>query len=227
MELSMPRKSYRIAWLITLTVSATLGCGLVTGVGEQISGVKGTVGAVATDVQTGRDVIGTARAIATSVGGSGLIETAQALATGVGDSGFLSTAQAFATEQGPELMATLQAFATDQGPGLMETAQAMGTAAAPLLGEAPADIPIVQGELENLISTRLLVTYGTAVDAGLVVDFYNNEMIANGWTKVNEEALGDAITLLTFEKPGRLATVTVTDNTLTSKTMVVITIQPR
>jgi len=223
----MPRKSYRIAWLITLTVSATLGCGLVTGVGEQISGVKGTVGAVATDVQTGRDVIGTARAIATSVGGSGLIETAQALATGVGDSGFLSTAQAFATEQGPELMATLQAFATDQGPGLMETAQAMGTAAAPLLGEAPADIPIVQGELENLISTRLLVTYGTALDAGLVVDFYNNEMIANGWTKVNEEALGDAITLLTFEKPGRLATITVTGNTLTSKSMVVIAIQPR
>lgn len=223
----MPRKSYRIAWLITLTVSATLGCGLVTGVGEQISGVKGTVGAVATDVQTGRDVIGTARAIATSVGGSGLIETAQALATGVGDSGFLSTAQAFATEEGPELMATLQAFATDQGPGLMETAQAMGTAAAPLLGEAPADIPIVQGELENLISTRLLVTYGTALDARLVVDFYNNEMVANGWTKVNEEALGDAITLVTFEKPGRLATVTVTGNTLTSKTMVVITIQPR
>ena len=223
----MSRKSYRIAWLVTLLVSATLGCGLVTGVGEQISGVKGTVGAVATDVQTGRDVIGTARAIATNVGGSGLIETAQALATGVGDSGFLSTAQAFATEQGPELMATLQAFATEQGPGLMETAQAVGTAAAPLLGEAPADIPIVQGELENLVSTRLLVTYGTALAAGQVVDFYNNEMIANGWTKVNEEALGDAITLVTFEKPGRLATVTVTGNNLTNKTMVVITIQPR
>ncbi len=137
----MPRKSYRIAWLITLTVSATLGCGLVTGVGEQISGVKGTVGAVATDVQTGRDVIGTARAIATSVGGSGLIETAQALATGVGDSGFLSTAQAFATEQGPELMATLQAFATDQGPGLMETVAGDGNGGGSLIGRSASRYP--------------------------------------------------------------------------------------
>jgi hypothetical protein len=223
----MHRNMYRIAWIISLLVSATLGCGLFSAVGERISGAKATVGAVATDVQTGRDVLGTARAIVTDVGGSGLLETAQALATGVGDSGFLSTAQAFATEQGPELMATLQAFATDQGPGLMETAQAMGTAAAPLLGEAPEDIPIVQGELENLVSTRLLVTYGTALDSKLVVDFYNNEMAANGWTKINEEALGDAITLLTFEKPGRLASVTVTSNLGTSKTMVVIAIQPK
>jgi hypothetical protein len=227
MELKMPKKTYRLAWIITLMISVTLGCGLVSGVGERISGAKATVGAVATDVQTGRDILGTARAIVTDVGGSGLLETAQALATGVGDSGFLSTAQAFATEQGPELMATLQAFATDQGPGLMETAQAMGTAAAPLLGEAPDDIPLVQGELENLVSTRLLVTYGTAIDSQLVVDFYNNEMVANGWTKVNEEALGDAITLMTFEKPGRLASVTVTDNSLTQKTMVVIAIQPK
>ena len=223
----MPKKPYRLAWIITLMISVTLGCGLFSGIGERISGTKATVGAVATDVQTGRDILGTARAIVTDVGGSGLLETAKALATGVGDSGFLSTAQAFATEQGPELMATLQAFATEQGPGLMETAQAMGTAAAPLLGEAPEDIPFVQGELENLVSTRLLVTYGTAIDSQLVVDFYNTEMVANGWTKVSEEALGDAITLLTFEKPGRLASVTVTSNTLTQKTMVVIAIQPK
>jgi hypothetical protein len=163
----------------------------------------------------------------TDVGGSGLIETAQTLATGVGDSGFLSTAQAFATQQGPELMATLQAFATDQGPGLMETAQALGTAAAPLLGEAPEDIPVIQGELENLVSTRWLVTFSTALDAKLVIDFYNNQMVANGWTKVNEEAFGEAITVLTFEKPGRLATLTITANSLTDKTMVVVTIQPR
>lgn len=223
----MSKNPYRIAWVITLLISLTLGCGLVTTVSEQITGVRETVGAVATDVQTGRDIVGTARAIVTDVGGSGLIETAQALATGVGDSGFLSTAQAFATAQGPELMATLQAFATDQGPGLMETAQALGTAAAPLLGEAPEDIPIIPGELENLVSTRLLVTYGTALDSKLVVDFYNREMIANGWTKANEEALGDAITLLNFEKPGRLASITITGNSLTNQTMVVIAIQPR
>jgi hypothetical protein len=227
MELNMPRKTYRLAWFITLMVSATLGCGLFTNVAEQITGVKETVGSVATDVQTGRDILGTARAIVTDVGSSGLLETAQALATSVGDSGFLSTAQAFATEQGPELQATLQAFATEQGPGLLETAQAMGTAAAPLLGEAPADIPIVQGELENLISTSLLVSYGTAIDSTQVADFYNTEMVAKGWTKVNEEALGDAITLLTFEKQGRTASVTVTGNSLTDKTMVVIAIQPK
>jgi hypothetical protein len=227
MELSMPRKTYRIAWYITLMVSVTLGCGLFTNVAEQITGVRATVGSVATDVQTGRDILGTARAIVTDVGGSGLLETAQALATGVGDSGFLSTAQAFATEQGPELQATLQSFATEQAPGLLETARAMGTAAAPLLGQAPADVPIVQGELENLVSTRLLVSYATAIDSTQVVAFYNTEMVANGWTKVNEEALGDAITLLTFEKQGRTAMLTVTANSLTGKTTVVIVIQPK
>jgi hypothetical protein len=223
----MPRKTYRLAWLFIVLVSATLGCGLFSSVGEKISGVKATVGSVATDVQTGRDTLGTARAIVTDVGRSGLIETVQALATGVGDSGFLTTAQAFATEQGPELMATMQAFATDQVPGLLETVQAVGTSAAPMLGQAPVDIPFVQGELENLISTSLLVTYGTTHDSELVVDFYNSEMLANGWTKVNEEQLGNAITLLTFEKPGRLASVTVTSNSVTSKTMVVIAIQPK
>jgi hypothetical protein len=124
-------------------------------------------------------------------------------------------------------MATMQAFATDQVPGLLETVQAVGTSAAPMLGQAPVDIPFVQGELENLISTSLLVTYGTTHDSELVVDFYNSEMLANGWTKVNEEQLGNAITLLTFEKPGRLASVTVTSNSVTSKTMVVIAIQPK
>ena len=223
----MPGKTYRLAWMITLLVAATLGCGLFSSVGERISGVKATVGSVATDVQTGRDILGTARAIVTDVGGSGLLETAQALATGVGDSGFLSTAQAFATEQGPELRATLQAFATQQGPGLLETAQAMGTAAAPLLGKAPADIPLLPGQLEDLVSTSLLVTYGTATDSKQVIDFYNKEMVSSGWTKVNEETLGEAITLLTFEKQGRAASVTVTNNNVTGKTMVVIAIQPK
>jgi hypothetical protein len=221
----MSRKTYRLAWIITVLVSATLGCGLFSSIGERFTGVKATVGSVATEVQTGREILGTAKAVITNVGGSGLLETAQALATNMGDSSFLSTA--FATEQGPELQATLHAFATEQGPGLLETVQAMGTAAAPLLGQAPADIPIVQGELENLISTSLLVTYGTSIDSKLVVDFYNNGMVANGWTKVNEEALGDAITLLTFKKLGRLASVTVTGNAVTGKTMVVIAIEPK
>ena len=223
----MPDKTYRIAWFITLMVSVTLGCGLFTNAAEQISGVKETVGSVATDVQTGRDILGTAKAIVTDVGGSGLIETAQALATGVGDSGFLSTAQAFATQQGPELQATLQAFATEQGPGLLETAQAMGTSAAPLLGAAPADIPIVQGEVESLVSTSLVVSYGTPLDSAQVVDFYNAEMLNNGWIKVNEEPLGDALTVMNFEKQDRLASITITGGSLTGKTMVVIAIQPR
>ena len=207
----MPRKNYQLAWIITLLISVTLGCSVFSRVGQRIGGAQATVGAVATDVQTGRNILGTAEAIVTDVGGSG----------------FLSTAQALATEQGPELMATLQAYATDQGPGLMETAQSMGTAVAPMLGEAPTDIPIIQGEAENLVSTSFLVTYETALESKQVIDFYNTEMVANGWTKVKEETLGDAITLLTFEKTGRSAVVTITNNSLTGKTMVVIAIQPK
>lgn len=210
-----------------MLVATALGCSLFSRIGEQIGEVRGTAVSVATDVQTGRNFVGTAQAIATDVGISGLIETAAALATDVGESGFMATAQAFATEQGPSLMETFSVVATDQGPKLLGTAQAMATRAAPLLGEAPEDIPIPEVSLEELVSTRQLVTYSTTADYENVLDFYRQEMPRNQWVLVGEESLGDVLTVLTYEKPGRSASVTVSSNPLAQRTTVVIAIQPK
>ncbi len=223
----MQASKSRMAWLITALITTSLSCGLFSAIGERLNTTRETAEAVATDIETGRNIAGTARAIATQVGSSGLLQTAQALATSAGDSGFLATAQAFATEQGPSLLETLQAVTTERTSGLRETLQALGTPSAPLLGEAPADIPIVPGELENLVSTSQLISYSTRMEYKLVLDFYRTNMLTNGWSMVSEEGFGEDITYFTYEKNGRSASLTMTRNPLTNQTLVVIAIQSR
>lgn len=223
----MQNRNLKYALMALMLVATAVGCSLFSQIGDQINEVRGTAVSVATDVQTGRNFAGTAQAIATDVGMNGLIETAQALATGVGESGFMATAQAFATEQGPSLMETFNAVTTEQGPVLLGTMQAMATRAAPLLGEAPDDIPMPEGDLEELVSTRQLISYSTQADYEAVLNFYKQEMPRNQWTLVGEEGLGDVLTVLTYEKSGRSATVTVSSNPLAQRTTVVIAIQPK
>jgi len=224
----MPQKTYRYALFAILLFSATLGCSFFSQLGKRIGEARGTVGGVATDMQEGRDLLGTARAITTDVGGSGLIQTAQALATSAGESGLLSTAEAFATQQGPELQATLQTFATEQGPGLVETAKAMATQAAPMLGETPADIPLMSGTKENFVGTQQLVSYSIAAKLNDVVDFYNNEMVKNGWEKANQDTVSSTnLVVQTYQKPGRTASITIGSLPLTDRTTVLIAILPR
>jgi hypothetical protein len=224
----MPHKTYRYALFVVLFIAATLGCSFFSQLGNRFSVARGTVAGVATDVQEGRDLLGTARAITTDVGGSGLIRTAQAMATSAGESGLLSTAETFATQQGPELKETVQAFATEQGPGLVATAQAMATQAAPLLGETPADIPLMSGQRENFVGTKQLVSYSTAAKFTDVIDFYKKEMVSNGWQLTNEQDVsGTNLVILTYQKPDRTASITIGSIPLTDKTTVLIAILPR
>ncbi|UCH61222.1 MAG: hypothetical protein JSV61_07000, partial [Anaerolineales bacterium] len=156
------------------------------------------------------------------------VQTAQALATEVGDSGLLETAQAYATEQGPALLATAQALATEQGPGLRETTQALATQAALNLGGAPEDIPVVEGERQNFIASSQLVSYFTRLDFQQVVDFYQAQMPANGWSLLEEGIVqAENTATLNYVKADRLASVTLTVNPLDNQTIVVITIQNR
>jgi hypothetical protein len=224
----MTNRTYRYALIAILLFSVTLGCSLFSQLGKQFGEARATVGGVATDVQEGRNLLGTARAIATDAGSSGLIQTAQALATTAGESGLLNTAEAFATQQGPGLMETAQSFATEQGPGLMETVQAAATQAAPLLGETPADIPLMTGQKENFVGTRQLVSYSIGASFTDVVDFYKKEMVNNGWVKTNEENVsGTNLVILTYQKDNRTASVTIGTIPFTDKTTVLIAIMPR
>lgn len=147
----------RYLWLLSVILIFVFACRVFSGVQERVDKTRSTAESVATDIQQGRDLVGTARAITTQVGGPGLIQTAQALATQADESGLLSTAQAFATEQGPGLIETVLAVATQEGPAILETAQAYITQSSP--GNAPEDIPIIDGQKEMFFQSSQLISY--------------------------------------------------------------------
>lgn len=208
----MHNNQRRALWMIALLLAFTLGCGLFSQIGVGIDGAKETALALAGEAQQGYSLLETARAIATMGGSSELFKTAQAIATTVGDSG---------------LLATVQAFATEQGPDLRVTAQAAMTQVAPMLGTAPSDIPLMSGELENLVTSEFLITYSTQARIQDVADFYAGEMSKNGWEKGSEQSFAESMFIVEYEKPGRLATVTLMAEPLGDKTSVVIAIQPK
>ena len=207
----MQNNQRRALWMITLLLASTLGCGLFSQIGGRVDEAKETALALADEAQRGYSLLETARAIATVGGNSELFKTAQAIATTVGDSG---------------LLATVQAFATEQGPGLMVTAQAAMTQVAPMLGTAPTDIPLMGGELENLVTSEFLITYATQASIQDVADFYAAEMTKNGWEKGAEQSFANSMSIVEYEKSGRKATVTLMANATDGKTSVVIAIQP-
>ncbi len=223
----MPLKTIRSLWILLIPIFVSLACNLGRTI-ERVDETKETAESLATQVQEGRNFLETAQAIATDFGGGALIQTAQALATDVGESGFLETAQAFATEQGPSLIATAQTFATEEGPVLQATAQAIATKAATVLGAEPPDIPVIEDDQENFVGSSEIVSYMTSADYAQVVDFYKVQMPAMGWVTVEEGWFeSNNLAVLNYEKPERLAAVTITPNPLEAKTIVLVTIQPK
>lgn len=228
-------------WFFAVLVSFTLSCSLVSSIGDRFTESQETVQSVATQIQEKRDFLGTAQAIATDVGNSGLIATAQALATEVGESGFLETAQAFATEQGPKLLSTVESIATQEGPNLIdtaqayatqeaprikETAQAIATKAAQTFGEAPPDIPVIGGDKENFIGTPELVSYITPLPIDQTLEFYVREMPGVGWTALPDEWFeSDNLAVLNYIKADRVVSITLSTVPIGDQTVVMITIQ--
>jgi hypothetical protein len=222
----MQGKPYRYLWLIAVLVLIAVACSLFSAVGNRIDTARATAEAIATDVEQGRDLLETARAMATQVGGAGMLGTIQALATEADESGLLSTAQAFATAEGPGLMETALAVATRQGPEILSTAQSYITQIAP--GEAPADIPIMDGDKELFFQSKNLVSYMIALPLEQVDDFYQQQMPANGWTKVDAESFeSPAAKSLVYEKPGQRASVVLSISPGGDKSVILITIETR
>ena len=235
----MRQNVYRYAWLFVVLMSTTLACQLVSRIRETREKVEGA----ATDVKAGMNMLGTARALVTKVGGSEMLKTAQALATEVGESGLLqtaiavateegpgaiATAKAFATEEGPALEATAKAFATQEGPSLQKTAKAAMTQAAEAMGEPPDDIPIIAGDVEDLLTGEFVVSYTVPMDIQDVADFYKMEMPANGWKAVEQGKLeSESLVSLNYEKTGRAAAVTITTNPVNRKAIVFILISEK
>jgi hypothetical protein len=237
----MQRRPFQFLWWISFLIAATLACTFFSEVGQRARDIQEDVQSAATDVQTGRDLLSTGQAVATQFLGNEIMQTARAVATEQG-SQFLATAQAVATEHGPSLEETARAFATEHGPSLEETARAFATGEAPglvetaraLLGDItsptntpPEDIPIVQAENEHFFASQSFVSYSSSLGFTQVIEFYESEMPANGWSKVSEASFtSENIATLVFEKSDRRASITISiipDNNLT---LIIIGISP-
>lgn len=237
MQLKLSKKILVLTYIVTLTMA----CSLVSGIGDRLSETKEKAQSVATQVQEGRDLLGTAQTIATEVGNSGLISTAQALATEVGDSGLLETAQTFTTEQGPRLIGTVQSIATQEGQNLVETAQALATQEGPRIkataqaiatkaaqtfGEAPPDIPVIGGDKENFIGSPELVSYITPLPIDQTLEFYIREMPGVGWSASPDDWFeSENLAVLNYIKADRLVSITLSTLPFGDQTVVMITIQ--
>ena len=237
----------RSALAITLLVCASLSCSLFSGLGERVSGYQATAQSLSTSVQQGRNLVSTARSVATQVQGNSWVQTAQAVAREQGPS-LLATFQSVATQRGPAVQATLQAFATNQlpalletaqsyatqeGPGLQQTASALATRAANTLGSAPQDIPIIPGDKKDFLSSQAMITYLTPYELSSVMAFYMEQMPANGWNfNPSRSSLEEDFTTLFFEKiggqaDGRQASVVLAPSPTADQTIVLIAVQEK
>lgn len=235
------RKTH-VIFLFCLLATISLACSLLTQVYEKPGQIKSTAESLATSVKGGQGLLETSQALATQVLGSDAAKTAQALVTKEGP-GLIATVQAFTTEEGPSLLATAQAFATQSGPGLLSTVQSFATEEAPglietaqaaatrLAGPAnqkPADIPVVDGDKENLFLTEAVVSYQTSLDLNQVRAFYEQQMPANGWSfQEKESVMNETTAVMIYDKTNRRATLTLTRDPASAKTIVVISIQSR
>jgi hypothetical protein len=215
---------YQILWFTMVLAAASLACSLVSDIGEQAGGIRDTAQAVGTGVQSGRELLQTGQAFATEVMGNETVQTARAVITQEAP-GVIDTARAFATAEGPGLLETAQAFATQDAPGLLETAQALATSFIVIPSEAPADVPIMEGEKEDLYTSPDLVSYTISADLNAVKDFYDREMPSNGWEKQEGQTIEtDQGVLMAFQKGDRSASVTLSVQPGTSNTVVVVTL---
>ena len=93
-------------------------------------------------------------------------------------------------------------------------------------GEAPADIPVVEGDTENFFASEVFVSYTTAMDFDEVVTFYQEEMPKNGWTANDDGSFSiEGTSLLSFSKSNRVALVTISSEATDGTTTVLITFQ--
>jgi len=212
---------FRIVLVIGLLAVGLQACESVTEVEEKIERLQGTIIAVETSLEKGLELIETGQAFAIKVEGNRLVQTAQAISDKLKESSLLETAQAIATQQGPALLLTVQNFATEQVPRLQETAKAVATRL-----PTQADIPVMKGEKTNYQASPKGVAYTINVEYRPVFDFYEREMPAYGWERIDSASVVTKNgAVIHYKKIGRNAVVSISAVPSTGYTIVQITIQ--
>lgn len=184
--------------LFLLLLLFSFACSSLTGITDRAGDAKETVESVVTE------------AVELATEGAPLLETVEAFAT-----------------QAPDLQDTVEAVITDN-PEIVETVEAFATEGLDL-GDAPDDIPVVdESTIQNFYGSDIFVSYNTSQDFDTVVEFYKDEMPANGWeadSSLTFELKNTAT--LTWNQVDRRAIVVITVNPADDSTVVAITIQPR
>lgn len=95
-------------------------------------------------------------------------------------------------------------------------------------GEKPADIPLVDEPVEIIFSSAELLSYTTPLDLEKVLSFYQEEMPAHDWQRVDDGSMimADAA-ILEFSKPDRNANITLSINPQDGSTVVMVAITGR
>jgi len=189
-------KTYRYGWLILLLIAA-LACNAVGDVAEKAGQVESAAKTAQALATAGQEII-------TQVEGSGIVQTAEAMG----------------------LMETMQAAITDipeESSDIVATAQAVLTEGA--YGEAPSNIPLVGGEVNDFFGSNSLVSYTTPMDLDDVVDFYRDAMPNYGWdTGDDTTVLTSTYAVLSFKNADQRCTITLSLNPLNGDTIVLISI---
>ncbi len=197
---------YRYGWPILLMFAALLAisCSAISDIAEKAGQVQSAARTAAALATAGQEII-------TQVEGSGILKTVEAAATFAEESGLIATVQAAMTEipgEASDAIATL-------GVALTQGAY----------GEAPANIPLVNAEMNNFVGSESLVSYTTPLAYQSVVDFYQAEMPVDGWTKDDNNSVSSlSYTVLAYGNAAETATVTISTNPLGGETIVLINI---
>ncbi len=190
-------KAFRYIWLFVLLL-AVLACTCNMGsIAERAQQVESAAQTAQALATAGQEIIST-------VEGSGIVQTADAMG----------------------LMETMQAAITDlpeEGSNLIATAQVVITEGA--YGQAPPNIPLVGGEINDFFGSSSLVSYTTSMNLDDVIDFYRNAMPNYGWSTGDDTSvLTSTYAVLSFMNADQRCTVTLSVNPLNDDTIVLISI---
>ena len=206
-------KIYRYGWILLLLFAAfsVIACSTLSELAEKAQSAENVANTIQAMATTGQEIATQAQGLATQIGGSGVMQTAMAIATEFDDSGLKGTLEVMLTQvpgQSSDIQSTIGVVLT-QGA----------------YGEAPSNIPIIDGQLTAFFGSPNIVTYNTSISFQDVLNFYRTEMPEYGWKD------GDATSVETstsakipYENANQRVSITISINPLNNETIVLVNI---
>ncbi len=146
-----------------------------------------------------------------------------AVTNALGGDSRVPDAQATLDAASTEAAEQLENFATPEDQEPVEEEPTAETNTDPTATGGPEDIPVLEGENENFFASPEVVTYFSPATYDELVTFYKEQMPANGWeldATLSTEFGGVAV--LTFKKDNRTASVTISPDPSSGKTVIAI-----